>query len=223
MDHTQSVSLKGETLRLLPEKVVYWPARHTLSVADTHFGKAATFRHHGIPVPETTTDATLARLERAVAQTAARRLIVLGDFVHSNVRASQSFEQSLYDWRGKNAGLKIVLLRGNHDRGMAELFDKLDINVADSLVEEPFQFAHASESLDSPSLYGLVGHIHPQIELWEARKKLRLPCFWFGETHGVLPAFGDFTGCATAKPAVNDRVFVVADGRVIQLSTKSAT
>jgi metallophosphoesterase superfamily enzyme len=79
--------------------------------------------------------------------------------------------------------------------------------------------AHSTESLGDTSQYGLVGHIHPQIVLSEGKKKLRLPCFWFGERYAVLPAFGEFTGCATVVPASGDRAFVIADGRVIEIPT----
>jgi uncharacterized protein len=37
---------------LLPGRAAWMPATRTLLVADLHLGKAATFRHAGIPVPE---------------------------------------------------------------------------------------------------------------------------------------------------------------------------
>jgi len=33
-----------------------------------------------------------------------------------------------------------------------------------------------------------------------------------------LPAFGEFTGTYTVKPKAGDRVFVTADGRVVEVS-----
>lgn len=38
------VTLHGETMELLPERALHWPARHVLLIADIHFGKAAAFR-----------------------------------------------------------------------------------------------------------------------------------------------------------------------------------
>jgi metallophosphoesterase superfamily enzyme len=57
----------------------------------------------------------------------------------------------------------------------------------------------------------LAGHLHPCVVLaGGARQRERLPCFWFGRDVGVLPAFGDFTGCAEITVEPGDRVWVVA-------------
>lgn len=219
MNQTQTMVLRGETLSLLPEKLIEWPTRRTLLVADTHFGKAATFRNFGIPVPEKTTHAMLDRLSRVIEQKSSLRLIVLGDFIHSSHKDSKNFEASLLKWRAKHDHLEVILLRGNHDRGRSDLFEKLAIRVVPDFLEEgPFIFAHDARSISGSSLYGLAGHIHPQIAMTEGKKMLRLPCFWFGSRSGLLPAYGDFTGCSTVKPCESDCVFVVAEGTVIKLS-----
>lgn len=217
MDQIRTISVRGELLQMLPEKAVHWPARETLLVADTHFGKAATFRSFGIPVPDTTL-ATLSRLTRILEQTSARRLVVLGDLIHSNIKDRAGFEAMLRQWRESHHHLEILLLRGNHDRGRNDLFAQLQINVQKSCSELPFEFSHDPGLLAKPELYGLCGHVHPQVALAEAKKKLRLPCFWFGEKQGLIPAFGDFTGCATINPTEGDMVFVIADGQLVKLS-----
>ncbi|HET7427286.1 MAG TPA: DEAD/DEAH box helicase, partial [Gemmatimonadales bacterium] len=53
--------LAGEDLVLLPERALFWPRTATLVVADLHWGKAATFRAAGIPIPTGTTGEDLAR------------------------------------------------------------------------------------------------------------------------------------------------------------------
>ena len=56
----QAITLPGGTaLWLLPQRAVWWPAARTAFVADVHFGKAATFRRAGQPVPHGTTAANL--------------------------------------------------------------------------------------------------------------------------------------------------------------------
>lgn len=218
MDHAQTISIRGESLLLLPEKLIAWPARQTLLVADIHFGKAATFRHHGIPVPETT-NATLERLSSTIEKHRARRVIVLGDLVHSSLKSPGCFEQTLGEWRAANGHLELILLRGNHDRGRDDLFRQLEIQVVPgTLTEGPFVLSHTKTVLADSALYGFSGHVHPQVALSEGKKKLRLPCFWFTDDQAVLPAFGDFTGCAVVKPQPDDRVYVVAEGRVVELS-----
>lgn len=78
-----TIEIAGEELELLPERAIHWPARRTLFVADTHWGKAATLRAYSIPVPMGGTDDDLERLSRALEKTDARRLIVLGDALHA--------------------------------------------------------------------------------------------------------------------------------------------
>ena len=65
-DGDLNINLLGESMVLLPERAMYWPARETLFIADPHWGKAATFRSYGIPVPAGTTDEGIARLDRLV-------------------------------------------------------------------------------------------------------------------------------------------------------------
>ena len=45
------IELEGEKIALLPERALYWPAQHTLIVADLHWGKAGHFRKNGIAIP----------------------------------------------------------------------------------------------------------------------------------------------------------------------------
>lgn len=221
-DHSRTITIRGETLILLPEKMACWPARETLLVADTHFGKAATFRSHGIPVPEQTTHANLKRLSQAIEKCRAKRLIVLGDFIHSAIKNASTFEQSLVDWRETHSTLEIVLVRGNHDRGRADLFAKLNIHVVkEPFIVDPFALCHAGESVNDLSYYTIGGHVHPQIALDEGKKRLKLPCFWFGDRQGLLPAFGDFTGCATIYPEPGDQVFAVADSAVVPIDERA--
>ena len=49
------IGVAGETLLLFPERAALLAQTQTLLVADPHFGKAATFRSSGIPVPAGTT------------------------------------------------------------------------------------------------------------------------------------------------------------------------
>ncbi len=60
--------------------------------------------------------------------------------------------------------------------------------------------------------------MHPAVVLGgRARDALRLPCFHFGPSLGLLPAFGDFTGSHAVRRCPQDRVFAIADGRVTAL------
>ena len=57
-----TIDAAGEPMVLLAERAAWLPRIGVALVADVHLGKAATFRRLGVPVPETTTGATLDRL-----------------------------------------------------------------------------------------------------------------------------------------------------------------
>ncbi|GAA5234144.1 ligase-associated DNA damage response endonuclease PdeM [Verticiella sediminum] len=212
-----AVACAGETLWLLPELAVYWPARATLLVADVHLGKAAAFRAWGQPVPAGTTRATLARLGRALSLTGASRLIVLGDLVHARESASALGAPALAEWRARHAGVACVLVRGNHDRAAGPLSAWPDLAVQ----TEPWRlgpFALCHEPMQVEGAYALAGHLHPvRILHGPGRDSARLPCFDFGPGLGLLPAFGDFTGGHPLPRRAGHAQFVAADGRVLRV------
>jgi DNA ligase-associated metallophosphoesterase len=210
------VRVAGEDLTLLPERAIWWKTRKTLLVADPHFGKAATFRALGIPVPRGTTTGTLARLDAIIARHSPARLIFLGDFLHAAEGRDPETLRVLNVWRRKHASLDMTLVRGNHDARAGDPPRELELHcVTGPHAEPPFALDHHPRRADS---YVLCGHIHPAVTLTGAgRQHSRLPCFWFGKEIGVLPAFGEFTGLAEADVQIGDQVFVVADDAVISI------
>jgi len=212
------VAIAGETLELCAERAVYWPVAATLLVADPHFGKAASFRALGVPVPRGTTGGALARLDALIDRLAPARVVFLGDFLHAREgRTAETFD-ALAAWRTSHASIGMQLVRGNHDRRAGDPPREVGIECVDGPVEAgPFALAHHPR--DVPGRYVLAGHVHPcAVLVGPARQRERLPCFHFGESVGVLPSFGDFTGCAEIEPREGDRVWVVGEGRVVKAS-----
>ena len=219
------IDVCGETLHLLAERAAYWPRRRTLLVADVHLGKAATFQHFGLGVPDgadagTTLD-DLNRLTHLIENTDARRLLMLGDLLHAKQGQAAHILKLVAKWRTHHAALDVVLVRGNHDHSAGDPPADWRVTcVEQPWPDAPFCFQHEPEStLDSSACgYTLAGHVHPAVSL-SGRGKLsaRLPCFVFGPNSGLLPAFGSFTGSATHKPKANERVFVVAGDEVLQM------
>ena len=210
-------TVRGQMLHLLPQRAAYWAEARTLLVADAHFGKAATFRALGVPVPGGTTADALRRLDGALAETSARRVIFLGDLLHAREGRAAATLDAIAAWRARHADIEMVLVRGNHDRGAGDPPDATGIRCADApLLEAPFALAHHPGA--SRDGYVLAGHLHPGATLLGGgRQRERLPCFWFRPAGAVLPAFGDFTGLAEIEPAPGDRVFVVAGGEVVEV------
>jgi len=210
-----TAEVAGEVVRLLPERALFWERTRTLLVADVHLGKAAAFRSAAIPVPAGTTDDALARLDAALRRTNAERLIVLGDLFHARGGMNDEMLDAAAAWRRHCRELSIGLVRGNHDLRAGDPPAEWAIQcIAEPHCEGPFVFRH--HPADDGRGYVLAGHLHPAVRLsGPARQRLRLPCFWLGPRVGVLPAFGAFTGAVVVRPAVGDRVWVVAKRAVI--------
>ncbi len=204
---------------MLSNKTMFWPSQQAILLADTHFGKAATFRNEGIPVPAGTTDVMLQKISDTIEKTQAQSVYFLGDFCHSFSRYEKDFVSELTNWREKHQHIDMTLILGNHDLGQRTLFHKLEFTV----VEEPLlvggvALCHYPETVVPQDTYKLAGHIHPSVSLVGGVDSLtKIPCFHFNETVGVLPAFGEFTGTHRIKPEPSDHVFAVADDQVFSL------
>jgi DNA ligase-associated metallophosphoesterase len=208
------VEVAGEVLELCPERAAYWARRRTLLVADPHFGKAASFRALGVFVPRGTTSDALNRLDALVARVQPGRIVFLGDFLHAREGNTGETFDALAAWRASHREVAMQLVRGNHDRRAGDPPASVGIECVDApLMEGPFALAH--HPVREASAYVLAGHLHPCAVLaGKARQRERLPCFWFGREVGVLPAFGDFTGCAEIEADEGDGVWVVTGGAV---------
>ncbi len=135
----------GERLTILADRALYWPRRKTLLIADPHFGKAATFRQAGIPIPHGTTATDLDRLRALVAGTAAERLVVLGDFFHARSGRQPGTLDAIAPVREEHGQLEIVLVRGNHDDHAGDPPVEWRFNcAAEPIREEPFWLAPSS-------------------------------------------------------------------------------
>lgn len=210
------IEVQSEELELFAERAVLWPRKRTLIITDTHFGKTATFRKAGIPVPEDTTGSDLAKLSTLLKQTGATRLIILGDLLHAKAGRQPDVMNAVAEWRRLHSALNIDLIRGNHDRSAGAPPPEWNIEMHPQDLElGPFLFVH--EPLDQMhSHYVMSGHIHPAVSLSDGlHRRVRLPCFSFGERQALLPAFGSFTGTYELKPIPSDRIYVAAGDEVV--------
>ncbi|HEY0488018.1 MAG TPA: ligase-associated DNA damage response endonuclease PdeM [Telluria sp.] len=203
----------GEVLLLLAQKALYWPSRKMLIIADIHFGKAASFRAQGIPVPRGTTTQNLAALDELMAAHDVAHILFLGDFLHARAAHAPATLARMLEWRHRHPALTLTLVRGNHDRHAGDPAAALGIEMADEpFTLAPFSFCHHPD-LDTPG-YALAGHIHPVFLLATRFESLRLPCFVVGTRRMILPSFGAFTGGFAIAPAAGDRIFVTSGDTV---------
>ena len=211
-------TVAGEVLELCPERAIYWPRHGMLLVADPHFGKAAAFRALGVNVPRGTTGEGLARLDKLLAEHRVETIVFLGDFLHAKEGRNDATFAMLAAWRASHTDVAMQIVRGNHDRRAGDPPADVGIECLDApFMATPFALAH--HPVEIAGSYVLGGHLHPCATLVGAgRQRLRMPCFWFSSTVGVLPAFGDFTGCAEVSAAGEDTIWVVADDGVVPVA-----
>jgi uncharacterized protein len=220
MRGTLPLVLQGEALLLHPERAVIWHGQRTLIVADTHFGKSSFFGRHGIPVPKGSDEGDRARLTALVEAAGAKRLIVLGDFLHAPLSSDQQEALDIDAWARALSPVRITVIIGNHDRGTARLSPLLEWYESE-LVEPPFCFRHdVSPAEARRDLFTLSGHVHPVTRLgMSSKQRLRVPVFWQRRKGLVLPSFGAFTGGFVVRPDAGERLFAVGPSAVTRIET----
>ena len=204
---------KEQHLWLLAEKAIFWEEEKALIISDLHLGKTGPFRKSGIAVPQHVFMQDMQQLVTLIQSYKPTQLIVVGDFFHSE----ENKELDLFlKWRRDFASLDIKLIQGNHDILKDEWYKDAFVQVykKESYIQGPFAFVHDQKDMEKyPAFsdkYFFTGHTHPGIFIkGTGKQSLRFPCFYFKESHAVLPAFGRFTGLAMIKPGKRDKVFPI--------------
>lgn len=211
--------LAGESVLLLAQKALYWPRERMLVIADIHFGKAASFRALGIPVPRGTTTENLQALDALLALHDVRHVLFLGDFLHARAAHASATVQAMLAWRARHPDLSLTLVRGNHDRHAGDPSAQLGLTMVDEpYMLGPFAFCHHPD-LDVEG-YVLAGHVHPVYRLRSGRESMRLPCFLVGPRRALLPSFGSFTGGHEIEPAEADRLYLAVEDTIFPLENR---
>lgn len=171
-------SFHGVDFQARPSGALWWPATHSLILADLHLEKSSRMaRRGGTLLPPFETADTLARLRAEQAATGARRILLLGDTFDGDVSAGDPSDGD--DLFGGLSGVEVLAITGNHDprHGLSE-------HRQSGLI---FRHIARNEAGAPPDL---SGHYHPKIRL----RGRGYRCFLIGERHVILPAFGTYTG-----------------------------
>jgi DNA ligase-associated metallophosphoesterase len=200
--------LRGQQLWLSPHRCLYWEEERSLILSDLHFGKTGHFRKAGIAVPQSVYREDLLRLLSLIQYFQPRQLLVVGDLFHS--RENKELDLFLR-WRDDFPHLGIRLVLGNHDILRADWYMKAGIVVNEGVLRMGgFAFVHDIEDAAGDGGYYFSGHLHPGIRIsGMGKQRLQFPCFYFGETYAILPAFGRFTGTVSIDPGVDSNVFAI--------------
>ncbi len=209
-------SIAGE-ISLLPEKAVCIQDS-TLVVADLHFGKINHFRRAGLPVPQAANRKNAESLIDLVNALKPRRLIFLGDLFHSHYNDEwEAVGQIIANF----PACKFDLVRGNHDIMSEQQYQRKGITVVEKIILGHWILTH--EPMDRMQIpagaVNMSGHLHPGARLeGKGRQSVVLPCFWFSRNQMILPAFGSFTGLFPIRPLEGDRVHIILENKIMEIT-----
>jgi uncharacterized protein len=211
----QSLTIAKEVLEVLPQRVLYWPAKKIVFIADLHLGKANHFRKSGVPVPLKANDKNIELLLEVVQVLKPERVVFLGDLFHSYYNEEWEVLGQLIR---HFPTISFELVLGNHDILSEHQYAKHGIVLHKELHVAPFLLTHHPIEEYAGEWYNLAGHIHPGARLvGKGKQQVMLPCFYFGEQQGILPAFGAFTGLSQVNPKKNDQVFVIVEDKILKV------
>lgn len=215
-----TIDLAGETLTLMPQRAAWWESRGTLVVADMHLGKSETMRVAGLPVPDVDLDEQFARLESAVDETGAKRLVVAGDLIHAPAGLTPGLAARVAErLQGlRQRGVSVVLVRGNHDRrieGVEAAWGLAEIH--DVLVDGAIRVVHEPRAAEGSGGAFIAGHLHPALPVGGGAK---VPAFVLRDAGLILPAFSRFTAGGRIMRSPGQTWYPIADGRVLEFGAR---
>lgn len=186
----KEISVQEHHFILTNQRALFWKESSALVLSDLHLGKTTHFRKNGIPLPSDIIQQDLKRLSHLIHHFNPEKIIIVGDFLH----AGKNSEFEIFkNWKMQFPDLKIILVKGNHDRLSEKHFLELGVSEIHTIYEEKgFIFSH--EDLKNENLFVISGHLHPGVILQTSTKRLKFPCYLVTEYQLILPAFSTFTG-----------------------------
>lgn len=209
-------NLSGFEVLLLSQKALFLPAQRILLVSDLHLGKIEHFRASGIGLPLGATERTIFILDQLIQQWNPLQIIFLGDLFHSRKNSAFTLFE---DWRLRYGDIEMILIHGNHDILSNQDYYDLGLKIHSEYDIGSIWLTHEPQIItNEESRFNLAGHVHPGVRLrGKGKQSLTLPCFWFGERQGLMPAFGHFTGKHLVDIHENTIIFAIANDQVIRI------
>jgi len=211
---TEHITIKNEELILTNQRALYWQRENALILSDVHIGKTAHFRKHGIPMPDDVLQKDLKRLKDLIHHFGAKTLLIVGDLFHAERNSNMS---TFKEWLTQFSDLKLILIKGNHDRQSRRLMEHLNIQAVKQLDLEPFVFLH-NPLENKESHFTISGHTHPGVLIkGKGRQKIKLPCYQITYNQMILPAFSLFTGLNIKDNPEGAKYYAFTDNSIFQL------
>ena len=212
--NTKIISVNNEKLTLTNQRAIFWQRESTLILSDLHIGKTAHFRKHGIPIPDGILQDDLNRLQNLIHHFKAKKMLIVGDLFHAEANIDMAtFKQ----WLMQFPELKIVLIKGNHDRLSKKLMSNFNFQIETELKINSFTFVHEPVRKHN-DLFTISGHTHPGVILkGKGRQRLILPCYQVTGNQIILPAFSLFTGLNTKNQPKDCLCYAFTDSAIFKL------
>lgn len=146
--------------------------------------------------------------------------MILGDLLHADAGITPAMTLRFQAWRemleADRGAIEFYVVPGNHDRAIRRVEREWNLNLLEARHEEgSFVFTH--EPCEVKGKYVWCGHVHPAVWVGGRSNGLKLACFHVGERCGVLPAFSGFTAGGGCRRTRGDRVFAIAETRVVEI------
>jgi hypothetical protein len=184
--------------------IAFIKSLNAMIASDFHLGYEGAMTKNGMFVPKVNLKRIIENLGKALAESGADRIIIVGDIKHdfSNIESDEFNE--LYDLMNflKQRKVSPVLIKGNHDNFVERYSEsfKLAVHDQEALIGD-YLFFHGDElpriPKKSPRML-IMGQEHPAISInGPVGKREKLRCFLYGK-YGklpmlVLPATGYFS------------------------------
>jgi uncharacterized protein len=174
---------------------LFLPSEKLLLVADLHLEQGASLARRGLHVPPYDTAVTLAMLEQVIANTAATRLVLLGDSFHDAVAHDQVITADAERLRAMTGRVDTIWISGNHD---PQAHDVLGGRCVDEMTLGGVTLRHIPAHLRDDELE-IAGHLHPGAAIEQRGTRVRTKCFVADHRRIILPAFGSYTGAVNVR------------------------
>jgi DNA ligase-associated metallophosphoesterase len=217
--HPAALRLNGVDLVADLSGALWWPDRATLVIADLHLEKGSAYAAKGQLLPPYDTDATLERLEAAIARLQPARVIALGDSFHDGDAATRMPEASTARLARLVHATAWTWVAGNHDPSPGGPWGGA---IEPEVTLGALSFRHQA---DGDARGEVSGHFHPKATLSLRGRRLSARCFVTDGRRLVLPAFGAYAGgldvfAPPLRALFGDRfeAFLLGPSRVIGVS-----
>jgi len=171
----------------------------TLVISDLHLGYEEALNKQGIFMPRTQYAETKRRITEIIKKRAVDKVVINGDLKHefgSITSTEWRYIADLISFFSKH-GIKIILIKGNHDKIIAPLIKSEGIEIRDYYTLGRFYICHGDTiPRDKDFKHAeciIIGHEHPAIALKEGNRIEVYKCFlignWKDKQLVVMPSF----------------------------------